>query len=65
MLKKHQEKYAERHKMPMEDHVPLICFFEQCQHADHMSGILDQIQKKKRRRPQTSQVPTRPTAHTM
>jgi len=42
--KKHQQKYAKTHKMLPDNHVPLICFFKQCQNADHMSGILDQLQ---------------------
>jgi hypothetical protein len=47
MPKKHQQKYAETHKTLPDDHVPLICFFEQCQNADCKSGIFDQLQKEK------------------
>jgi hypothetical protein len=46
--KKHQQKYAETHKMLPDDHVPLVCFFEQCQNADRASGILDQLQQEKK-----------------
>ena len=39
--KAHQQKQAEMHKMLPGEHVPLICFFEQCQNADCTGGILD------------------------
>ena len=38
---------VETHKTLPDDHIPLVCFFEQCQNADRASGILDQLQKKK------------------
>ena len=30
------------------NHIPLVYFFKQCQNADHVSGILDQLQKEKK-----------------
>jgi hypothetical protein len=48
MPKKHQQKYAETHKMLPNDHASLICLFEQCQNADCTSGILNQLQKEKK-----------------
>ena len=34
MPRKHQQKYVETHKTLPDDHVALVCFFEQCQNAD-------------------------------
>ena len=48
MPKKDQHENAETHKTLPDDHVPLICFFVQCQNTDHESGILDQLQKEKK-----------------
>ena len=47
MPRKHQQKYAEMHKTLPDDHVALVCFFEQCQNADRANGVLDQLQKEK------------------
>ena len=47
MPRKHLQKYAETHKMLPDDHVALICFFEQCQNADQANGTLNQLQKEK------------------
>ena len=47
MPRKHQQKYAETHKTLPDDHVTLVCFFEQCQNADRANGVLDQLQKEK------------------
>jgi hypothetical protein len=50
--KKHQQKYMETHKTIPNDEFLHNCFFEQCQNADHVSGILDQFKKeKKEKRP--------------
>lgn len=48
MPKNQQQKYTEMNNTLPDDHVQLVCFFEQCQHADHSSGILDQLQKEKK-----------------
>jgi hypothetical protein len=34
MPRKHQQKYAETHKTLPDDHVSLVCYFEQCQNTD-------------------------------
>ena len=47
MPRKHQQKYAEMHKTLPDDHVALVCFFDQCQNADRANGVLDQLQKEK------------------
>jgi hypothetical protein len=44
--------YKETHKTIPDDDVLHICFFKQCQNADHASGILNQLKKeKKEKRP--------------
>lgn len=46
--KKRQQKYGEMHKMIPGNHTLLVCFLEQRQNADRMSGILDQLRQERK-----------------
>jgi hypothetical protein len=45
--KAHQYKFAERNKTVPTDLLQLIAFFEQCQAAIKVAGVLDKIKEKK------------------
>jgi hypothetical protein len=46
--KAHQFKFADTNKMVPTDLLKLIAFFKQCQAADKMAGILENISKNKK-----------------